>query len=130
MKKILLLLILPILLFVTACQKTEYVIPNRTILTEVRIDDWKTTDLERTYSASIDMPEIDNFFNENGAALVYVSFGTVGYEQIPQVFEGVSYRYVTRPGQIIITIENSDGEGRVFPPEVPMDVKIILIDSQ
>lgn len=130
MKRNLLLLILPIVLFVTSCQKNEYVIPNRTIVTSVSPGNWTTNDQGRTYRAGIDMPEIDEFFNENGAAVVFVSFGTVAYEQIPQVFNGVSYRYTTRPGQIVITIESSNGTGTVNPPSGPMDVKIVLIESQ
>ncbi len=130
MKKIVLFLILPVLLFVVGCQENESIVPNRTILTQIRAGDWVTTDNGITYNTSIDMPEIDDYFNERGAALVYVSFGSVDYEQIPQVFTGISYRYITRPGMIVITIENSDGTGTVRPPGSAMDVKIVLIDSE
>lgn len=130
MKRALILLILPLVLFVSACQKNEYIVPNRTILTQVSANSWRTLDNQVTYEATIDMPEIDEFFNENGAALVFVSFGVVAYDQIPQVFNGVSYRYSMRPGEIIITIESATGTGTVTRPEGPMDVKVVLIDSQ
>ena len=130
MKKALSLLILSIVLVISACEKTEYVVPNRTIVTLVNPGDWRSTNGGRSYEASIDMPEIDEYFNENGAAIVFVSFGEVPYEQIPQVFKGVSYRYSTRPGQIVLSLESATGEGTINPPGDAMDVKIILIDSQ
>lgn len=130
MNKPLTFLLLSLIIVFSSCQKNEYIVPNRTIVTQINGVDWRSNDGGRTFVTRIDMPEIDNYFNENGAAIVFVSFGTVEYEQIPQVFDGVSYRYTTRPGEIAITIENATGEGIVKAPRGPMDVKIILIDSQ
>ena len=130
MKKALILLIFPLVLFVSACQKNEYIVPNRTILTLVEPGDWRSTNGGRSFEANIEMPEIDEYFNENGAALVFISFGVVEYDQIPQVFDGFSYRYSTRPGRIVITIEDATGTGVIPPPTGDMDVKIVLIDSQ
>src|SRR5690606_26675650 len=111
------------------CEK-KYVVPNRTILDQIAPGRWVAGDNGQTFSVGIPMPEIDDYFNEYGAAIVYVSFGTIDYEAITQVFDGVSYHYVTKPGQIVITIESSDGIEPVNPPDIAMDVKIVLIDSK
>ncbi|WP_423148453.1 hypothetical protein [Rubrolithibacter danxiaensis] len=129
MKRTLYLIMLPVILLVASCQKTEYVVPNRTILTTIQPGSWISSNNGRTSKAAISVPEINTDFNEYGGVLVFISFGTVEYEAIPQVYNGISYRYTTAPLQIVITIENSDGLGTVLPPGDPMDVKIILVDS-
>ena len=118
-----------ILLFsLNGCTK-EYVMPNRTVITELRPDDWVNVQgQDRNYYAEIDMPEIDDYVNERYGVLVYVSFGNRSYEQIPQVYNGVSYSYYTRPGQIIMELQGSDGTSVVSPPG-SMTVKIVLIES-
>lgn len=80
------------------------------------------------FFASIQMPEIDNYFNDYGGVLVYISFDNETYEQIPQVYNGVSYSYLTRSGQIVLEIQSSDGTGVVTPPGT-VKLKIILIAS-
>jgi hypothetical protein len=129
MKKNFLLLILPLALLIGGCQKNEYVVPNKTILTTVSPGKWISSNGGRSYSANINMPEIDDYFNEHSGVLVYVSFGSVDYEAIPQVFEGISFRYITRPGVLVVTIESSDGLDNIDPPLDPMDVKVVLIES-
>ena len=74
------------------------------------------------------MPEIDDYFNHNGGVFVYISFDNETYEQVPQVYNGVSYSYITRPGEIVMEIQSSDGIGTVTPPGA-VRMKIILIDS-
>jgi hypothetical protein len=74
------------------------------------------------------MPEIDKNFNDYGGVLVYISFDSGIYEQIPQVYNGVSYSYLTRSGQIVLEIQSSDGIGTVTPPG-SVKVKIVLIQS-
>jgi len=129
MKKIhLLLLMLPLVTLLSSCEKKEYIVPNRTIITELRPGNWITSDNGRTYSAAIDMPEIDNYFNERGGVLLYVSFGSQTYEQLPQVYNGVAYSYSTQPGQIVIDIQSSDGIEVINPPG-SMTIKIVLIES-
>lgn len=122
------LLLVPLIFLLSNCQKSEYVVPNRTIITQLSSGDWVGANGSRNYTAAINVPEIDEYFNERGAILVYVSFGNRTYEQIPQVYNGVSYSYITRPSQIVIEIQSSDGESVITPPGA-MTVKIVLIDS-
>ncbi len=74
------------------------------------------------------MPEIDNYFNDYGAVLAYISFDSGIYEQIPQVYNGVSYGYVSRSGKIVLEIQSSDCLGTVTPPG-SVKVKVVLIES-
>jgi hypothetical protein len=127
MKRSLIFLCLSLVLLAAGCKK-EMVVPNRTIITTLNTGNWIRNDGGRTYTASIDMPEIDNYFNDHGGVLVYISFDSGTYEQVPQVYNGVSYSYITRTGQIVMEIQSSDGQATVTPPGT-VRVKIVLIDS-
>lgn len=126
--KYLLTLIMPLMLFVTACEKTEYVVPNRTVIVDLRARDWITEDNGRTYEALIDLPEYDDYLNDQGAILIYAAFEGQNYEQIPQVYNKVSYSYVANAGSVLIQAQRSDGIITVDPP-ASMRIKIVLIDS-
>jgi len=126
--KYLLTLIIPLTLLVTACEKTEYVVPNRTVIVDLRARDWDRRDNGRTYEALIDLPEYDGYLNEQGAILIYAAFDGQNYEQIPQVYNKVSYSYVANVGSVLIQAQRSDDIQTVDPP-ASMRVKIVLIDS-
>lgn len=128
MKKSILFVCLFIIMAAAGCKKEGMIVPNRTIITNLNSGNWIKLDGGRTYTASIDMPEIDNYFNDHGGVLVYISFESSTYEQIPQVYNGVSYSYITRPGQIVLEIQSSDGIGTITPPGT-IRVKIVLIES-
>lgn len=127
MKKSILLFVLMLLAISSACKK-EYIVPNRTIISTINSGNWIKQDGGRSYFASINMPEIDNYLNDYGAILVYISYENGTYEQIPQVYKGISYSYLTRAGQIIIEIQSSDGLAIITPPG-SVKVKIVLIES-
>ncbi|TZF84947.1 hypothetical protein FW774_08240 [Pedobacter sp. BS3] len=127
MKK-LFLIILPLFLLVSACQKTEYVTPNQTILTSIPATGWVSSNGGRRYSATIDMPEIDNYIDERGGVLVYLAFGDGPYEQIPEVYDGFSYSYSYFPGQLTVDVQSSDGNTPISAPGTAY-VKILLIES-
>ncbi|MEJ7780017.1 MAG: hypothetical protein WKF68_10535 [Daejeonella sp.] len=127
MKRSLVFVCLSLILFAAGCKK-ETIVPNRTIIITLNTGRWIQVNGGRTYTASIDMPEIDNYFNDHGGVLVYISFENGTYEQVPQVYNGVSYSYVTRSGQIVMEIQSSDGTGTVTPPGT-VRVKIVLIES-
>jgi len=127
MKKIILLLMLPTALFISSCQK-NVVLPNRTIIVNLTPGNWLPLNGGNSYTAAINVPELDDYMNEMGGVLVYLSFGEQTYEQIPQVYNGDSYSFVTRPGQIVLELQQSGGSGTVLRPG-NMTVKIILMDS-
>ena len=127
MKRSLIFICLFLIISIAGCKK-EMIVPNRTIITTLNSGNWVQNAGGRTYTAAINMPEIDNYFNDHGAVLVYISFENGTYEQVPQVYNGVSYSYITRTGQIILEIQSSDGLGTVTPPGT-VKVKIVLINS-
>lgn len=127
--KALLTLLLPVMLLVTACEKNEYVVANRTVVVDVRPGSWIRSGNGTYYTTAIDLPELDNYLHDRGGILVYISFDEGRtYEQVPEVYEGVAYSYATSPGQIVLTVEGSNGTSQVSPPSF-MTVKIVLIES-
>ena len=127
MRKSLFYICLCLIVVVSGCEK-EVISPNRTIITTLSPGDWIQSNGGRSYSAAIDMPEIDDYVNENNGILVYFSFEDGTYEPLPEVYNGVSYSYITRIGQIVVEIQSSDGISVVTPPG-GVKVKIVLIDS-
>jgi hypothetical protein len=119
--------LLPALLLLPSCKK-QYIVPNKTIIVELSSGSWIPLNNGKSYTAAISVPELDNYMNERGGVLVYVSFGDNTYEQIPQLYNGDAYSFVTRPGQIVLEAQRYDGIGLVFPPG-NMTVKIVLIES-
>ncbi len=101
MKKSVFLFAMSIMVLSAGCKK-EYIFPNRTVFVTLNPGNWIKLDGGRTYTASINMPEIDTNFHEYGGILVYISIDNSTYEQIPQVYNGVSYTYLSRSGQIVV----------------------------
>jgi hypothetical protein len=129
MKKLIAWLILPLMLVIASCEKREYVVPNRTVIVNLAPGNWISSDEGRTFTAGIDMPEIDSYFNEYGAVLVYASFGSNVYEQIPEVYDGVAYSFTHRYGQVVIEIQSADGTSPITAPG-GLKVKIVLVESE
>jgi len=125
--KALVLFFLPLLFIASSCKKVEYV-PNKTIVVDLSSGSWIPLNAGKSYTAAISVPELDDYINEQGGVLVYLSFGDKTYEQIPQVYNGDSYSFVTRPGQIVLEVQRYDGQSLVFPPG-SMTVKVILMQS-
>ncbi|WP_207424047.1 hypothetical protein [Desertivirga brevis] len=130
--KLYLTLLVPLLFLFASCQKNQYVdvVENRTIIVNIPASSWSTKNLGKNYFATIDMPEITNEFNERGGVLVYLTFGNRTYEKLPQVSNGVSYRFTSSPGRIDLELESSDPGTTITPPGQTITAKIILVESQ
>ena len=128
MKRYLLFLLIPIIFSVTSCTKTQNVVPNQTILTSINSSNWTTSDGGKTYSAVINMPEINNSFNNYGGVLAYVTYDNATYIQIPEVFGGLTFSYTHNIGQIQIDVQASNGVSIISNPG-NLGVKIVLIPS-
>ena len=126
MRKLFILSILAVLAL-SSCEK-NYVIPNQTIFYPLVARDWASSNGGRNYTAVLDVPTTD-YSNDYDATLVYISFAAGEYEQVPEVYNGISYSYVSRSGQIVIEIQSSDGTSVITPPG-SMDVKVVLIPSR
>jgi hypothetical protein len=129
MKKVLSIICCTILLAASSCTK-QYITPNpnQTILFTVPSNSWATTDGGKTYSSVLTTPEIDSYFNDHGGVLVYFSFTNGVYEQIPEVYQGVSFSYTHNQGAIALYAQASDGVTVIQPP-ADMTLKLLLIPS-
>lgn len=130
--KLYLALLVPLLLFFSSCQKNEYidVVENRTIIVNIPASSWRSDNGGRSFFATVDMPEVTNEFNERGGVLVYLTFGNRTYEQLPQVYKGISYRFTSSPGRIDLELERAEGNLTIEPPAQTITAKIILVESQ
>jgi hypothetical protein len=142
MKKILTLVCCTILLAATSCTK-KYITPaNRTVFFDVKggaapAGGWipTTNGGSPAYQVTLggdtnELPELDNFTQQNGAVLVYISFDNGDtYEAVPENFGGVSYSFIHTTNTIIITSQASSGSTAVLPTS-NMHVKVVLVDSE
>src|SRR5476649_2044567 len=129
MKKYLFILGCVIVFAASSCTK-KYITPNpnQTILFNVPSTAWTTADTGKTYRAVISTPEIDSYFNDHGGVLVYFSFTSGVYEQIPEVYQGISFSYTHNPGSLALYEQASDGVTVIQPPADAV-MKLLLINS-
>ena len=134
MKKILTILGCVILFAASSCTK-QYVSPattNQTVYADLAVSDWQLyTDNNNTssYTASINVSLIDANFAQIGGVIVAVSYdGGMTYEQLPEVYNGISYSYTYNNGNVTLYAQSSDGL-TATQPTLPIKVKIILVDS-
>jgi hypothetical protein len=132
MKKILLLL-LPAFLIFSSCKKettkVEQVDQAYSAVYTIQPGDWTTDNNGLSYTAQLNIPELDNIIYQNGAVLVYLSFsGTSYYEALPEVFDGISYGAIHSPGYVGIDISDVSSQA-ITPPGQSISAKVILIDA-
>jgi hypothetical protein len=114
----------------SSCRK-EYITqasPNQTYSTTIQVSDWAQTTDGKSDSVSIKAPAITNFFDNNGATLVYFSYYAGVYEQIPEVYNNVSYSYIHYPGNLVLYAQPPGG-GTPVKPTSPITVKLVLVSS-
>ena len=137
MKKSLLIIIAVV--FVTAissCKKETIVNntnTNTTVIKTVRANSWVLDQKQGAYRVDLSVPQLDETYNDDGAVLVYMSFGLSStnapvYEQLPQVFKGASFSYYHTDGKVVI-FSQTPGGNPALPPDQDVTVKIVLIDS-
>ena len=118
MKKLLTILSLALVSAAFSSCKKEYITeaaPNQTILFNVPASSWTLSTDGKSDMVVINTPEITNAFNNIGGVLVYFSFTTGVYEQIPEVYNGVSYSYTHNQGAVVLYAQNPDGTAPVAP---------------
>lgn len=132
MKKSLFLLISAILIF-SSCKKevtqVEKVDQAYSAVYTIQPGDWTTANSGLSYTADLNVPELDNIIYQNGAVLVYLSFsGTSYYEALPEVFDGITYGAIHSPGYVGIDISDISGQA-INPPGQTISAKVVLIDA-
>lgn len=131
MKKLLSILCVSIIALTAAsCKKETVVVPNEntTRIKTIQSSAW-TTYKGNALTADISIPELDDDYNENGAVLVYISYGeTDPWEQIPEVFDKQSFSFTHNPGHVTLYVQNRNGVGIPDAPD-PIYVKVVLVQS-
>ena len=132
MKKILLFSALSLLIF-ASCKKevTEVQKVDQAFSAVYNIEpgDWVTTNDGASYTAELDVPELDDLIYQNGAVLVYLSFsGTSYYEALPEVFDGITYGVIHSSGYVGVDISAVSGD-LINPPDQTISAKVVLIDA-
>jgi hypothetical protein len=130
MKKILFFLLTGGALFMTSCTKQyNETTPNETVYADLKTTDWTTTDTSKNYTATINTPQIDSYFANHGGVIVYFTFdGGQTYEQIPEVYNNVSFSYTYTAGGIVLYAQSSTGTGTISAPAA-LTTKIVLVPS-
>lgn len=128
-KSLLIILAVMFVAAISSCTK-KYITPNNNITVvakDVRPNSWVLNTAEAAYTNDILVPDLDDYFNDVGAVLVYLSFSKGIYEQIPYVYNGVSYSFFHERGKVVLYAQTPGGQP-IKPVDV-MDVKVVLIDS-
>lgn len=130
MKRTLSILCLAFVLFAaSSCKKETVVAPvNQTILTTANSSGWTSPDNGKTWKTALSVPEIDDYANDHFGVLVYLSFTSGVYEQIPEVFNGVSYSFIHENGVLTLYAQAYDANVAIPRPD-NAGVKIVLVDS-
>ena len=127
MKKILFLLVIGGALFTASCTKRYDVVqPNQHYTTTVKPSDWTVTSDGKSDSVSLPAKQIGNYFNQQGAVLVYFSFFEGVYEQIPEVYNNVSYSYYNDAGNLVLYSQDAGGTTPYLPTQ-DITVKLVLV---
>ena len=130
MKKLILFSALSLLIF-SSCKKdvTQQVNQAFSAVYTIAPSNWSTSNNGLSYTAQLNIPEIDNNIYQNGAVLVYLSFqGTDYYEALPEVFDGITYGAIHSPGYVGIDISDISG-ALVKVPTQSISAKVILINA-
>ena len=128
MKKILTIVCCTFVLFsVSSCTK-QYITPNPnvTVTATLAPSDWTLYTDGKSYQAPITVPAIGSGFAQYGGVIVAISYANGVYEQIPEVYNGVSYSYTYNAGNVTIYAQSADGTTAVQPTQ-NINVKITLV---
>ncbi|GAA4791277.1 hypothetical protein GCM10023231_18980 [Olivibacter ginsenosidimutans] len=138
MKKYLFLMIALIgLVGMSGCKKEEIVNPinSRTIKFDVPggSNNWGTEDNGLTWYQTLELPELDDAYFDDGYVIVHLSLIDNEYEALPTTINQVAYTYNygfdDQGGYLRIYCEASDGKHKINPPEDLIYGKLILSDS-
>lgn len=131
--KRLLILLAPAFLVFSSCRKevtkVEKVDQAFSAVFTIQPGDWTTDNNGLSYTAQLNVPEVDDVLYQNGAVLVYLSFsGTNYYEAVPEVFDGIAYGAIHSKGYVGIDISAVSGD-LINPPTQSISAKVVLIDA-
>ncbi|MES2455161.1 MAG: hypothetical protein V4594_06465 [Bacteroidota bacterium] len=135
MKKLLLLLLCTATLGLVSCKKDTIIeeTSNRTIIINIQPNQWTPSTNGRTFTAEINIPEIDALNVDIEGILVYLDHpvNKSSYIQLPYTYEGAAYSYEHFDGGIAVDIQRSAyATENPTKPTVPIRLKVVLIPSR
>lgn len=115
------------LLSVSSCTK-KYITPNPnySVFATLAPSDWALYSDGKSYSASINVQDINPDFANFGGVIVAISYSDGVYEQIPEVYNGTSFSYTYNDGNVTLYAQSPDGVTPIQPTD-NIKVKITLI---
>lgn len=119
-----------VLLSVSSCTK-QYITPNpnQTIYADVATTDWVAYSDGNSYDVPINVPQLDGGLAQYGGLIVSVSYdGGNTYEQLPEVYNNLSYSFTYNKGNVTIYAQTAAGTLPTAAPD-PIKVKIILVSA-
>jgi hypothetical protein len=131
MKKILTIVCCTMVLFsISSCTK-QYITPNPNVtdFATLKPTDWTLFTDGKSYMGSIDVADLTPDFTNYGGVIVAISYQDGVYEQLPEVYNGVSYSYTYNQGDVTIYAQSADGTTAVAPTQ-NLNVKITLVATQ
>jgi hypothetical protein len=134
MKKLLSFLCCAVLLLsVSSCTK-KYINPvtnlNKTVTYNVTSADWQAYTDGKSYFVPLDVPEIDNASASLDGVIVSLSYDNgATFEQLPEVYNGLSFSYTYNAGNVSIYAQTPDGTTPIKPTD-PIVVKIVVVYSE
>ncbi|WP_256007186.1 hypothetical protein [Pedobacter deserti] len=134
MRNLILLLLCTTTLGLVSCKKDTIIqeTSNRTIIFNIQPDQWVQSPDAGTYTATIDVPEIDQLNVDIEGVLVYLDHpvNKSSYIQLPYTYEGIAYSYEHYEGGIKIDIQRSVYSEDPLKPNVAIRMKVVLIPSR
>lgn len=130
MKRILTIVCCSILLLsVSSCTK-QYITPNpnETVTATLAPSDWELYTDGKSYDAPISVPDLTGDFAKFGGVIVSISYDGEVFEQIPEVYNGVSYSYTYNNGNVTLYSQSPDGNTAIAPTQ-NVHVKITLVST-
>lgn len=109
---------------VSSCNKGTVIAPSTTI--NITANHWTTTNNGVTYTASIAAPDVNNYYQNSGAVLLYNYLGNNEFEQLPNVFQGIAYRFTYTVGFIYIDAQSTNGSSTISTPPT-LNLKLVLV---
>ena len=128
------------MLSVSSCTK-QYVSPvvnqNKTLTVDITSADWVAYTDGKSYTVPINVPGLDDASAKYDGVVVSISYdGGSTYEQLPEVYNGLSFSYTYNGsggsgnvGNVSIYAQSPDG-GTAIKPTDPIKVKIVLVYSE
>ena len=91
---------------------------------------WTTTDNGLSFSATLQVPALDDIIVQSGGVEVYLSFDNgTNFEAIPEVFGGIAYGSVHSRGQVVVDLHAENG-GTITAPSGQILAKVVLLDAK